>query len=105
MPDERPRKNEDEFFTRQDAELIKGLRAKLDQDRIKAERSSHFMKCPKCGADLEEKAHGDVKIDVCPECHGIWLDAGEMDLISRAADAGGSPFVNDLLGFFQRKKK
>jgi uncharacterized protein len=98
--DERPRKNEDEYFTRQDAELVKELRAKLDQQRATAERKSHYMKCPKCGGDLVEREQDSVKIDVCPECKGMWLDAGEIDILRTASRRGGT-FVEDLFGMFQ----
>jgi hypothetical protein len=100
-----PRKNEDEYFTRQEAELIKNLRSKLDAERTEAERKQHFMRCPKCGGQLRETAQGDVKIDRCDDCHGIWLDPGELELIARAAGSSGPQFVENLLGFFQRKTK
>ena len=103
--DERPRKNEDEYFTRQDAELLKELRAKLDADRLKGERSQHFMKCPKCGADLQEVEKDQVKVDVCPDCQGMWLDAGEIDLTRKAGQAGGSRFMEDFFTLFNRGRK
>jgi hypothetical protein len=79
--EDQPSRNEDEFFARQDAELIKQMRSKLDQERTAAERKAHYMKCPKCGADLKEKEIGNVKVDVCSEDGGMWLDAGEMELL------------------------
>jgi Zn-finger nucleic acid-binding protein len=56
------------------------------------------MKCPKCGANLQEKEFHQIKIDTCPECHGIWLDAGEMDLISRIDQSRVGGFVRSLFG-------
>jgi Zn finger protein HypA/HybF involved in hydrogenase expression len=96
--DEKPSRNEDEFFKKQDAELIAKQRVQLDAERVRAERSSHFMKCPKCGANLKEKEFHQIKIDTCPECHGIWLDAGEMDLISRIDQSRVGGFVRSLFG-------
>jgi len=55
------------------------------------------MKCPKCGAQLEEIAFGGVRIDKCFGCEGIWLDKGELDLI-RKKEAG---FVETLLNVFR----
>ena len=49
---EHPSQNEEEYFLRQDAELIADLRAKRDAARQAVERKSHYMKCPKCGAAL-----------------------------------------------------
>ena len=83
MPiEEKPSRNEDEYFAKQDAELIKKKRAQLDAERAKAARSAHLNKCPRDGSDLVEKEFHNVKIDVCSECKGIWLDAGELEMIT-----------------------
>ena len=70
---ESPSRNEDEYFAKQDAELLKQMREKNDGERLSQERKAHFMKCPKCGADLKEETHEHVKVDICPECKGMWL--------------------------------
>jgi uncharacterized protein len=100
-----PRQNEDEYFARQDAELIKQMRARLDEDRRTQERKAHFMKCPKCGADLQEQSVEHSKIDVCPECHGMWLDAGELDLLHHVGKSKGPrySFLDGLMGFFPHR--
>jgi ribosomal protein L37AE/L43A len=93
MPtDEKPSKNEDEYFARQNAELIREMRAKLDADRKKAEaaeRSAHHNKCPRCGGGLKEQHVEDVKIDECQDCGGVWLDRGELDQLRRVNRARG----------------
>ena len=81
-----PSTNEDEYFLKQDAELVKELRAKRAAEREEAERQSHFMKCPKDGADLKEVKNADVSVDVCSECGGVWLDAGELDLLRKVKE-------------------
>ena len=43
-----------------------------------ARKQAHWMKCPKCGGDLAEKAYESIRIDECTECHGAWLDPGEL---------------------------
>ena len=98
MPTEnKPSRNEDEYFLKQDAELIKAQRAKLDAERAIVQRRANLMTCPKCGGKLEEREHGSVKVDVCPDCGGTWLDAGELALIGRVRDSAASGFVRDLL--------
>jgi predicted Zn-ribbon and HTH transcriptional regulator len=92
-----PSRNEDEYFLLQDQELIKAQRAKLDAERKAAERSKHFMKCPKCGSDLKETELKHVKVDVCPDCKGMWLDSGELDLIGKVRDSAMGGFLRDLL--------
>ena len=42
--------------------------------------------CPKCGPELEMMRHFEsiarkIALDECPECGGIWLDAGELNVI------------------------
>ena len=100
---EPPSRNEDEYFAKRDAELVKEMRAKLDKEREQNERKAHFMKCPKCGADMKEEDHGPVKVDICPECHGMFLDAGEMAILQKAQGAGGKSLMGGLLGFFPAK--
>jgi len=103
--DDKPRKNEDEYFARQNAELINQMRAKLDADRLKVERKAHHMRCPKCGGELKEKAYGSVMVDECTECHGAWLDAGEMELISQIAKQPSSSFMDDFIALFSHRAK
>ena len=105
MPTEnKPSKNEDEYFLKLDAERIKEMRASLDAEREKQERKSHFMKCPKDGADLKETDYHHVKVDVCPECHGIWLDSGEIDMLRHVQDHGAGSFVSNLFKGLARRK-
>ncbi|MGA8020570.1 MAG: zf-TFIIB domain-containing protein [Desulfobacterales bacterium] len=37
------------------------------------------MNCPKCNQPMENKRMGDVAIDECRKCRGIWFDPGEID--------------------------
>ena len=40
------------------------------------------MKCPHDGADLTEREFHHVKLDVCSECGGVWLDKGELEQLT-----------------------
>jgi len=93
--EEKPSRNEDEYFARHDAELMKNRRARLDEERTKQERTAHSNKCPKCGCTLGEREHRGVKIDECPECGGMWLDKGELELIGEM-DARSSGFMQSV---------
>ena len=101
--DFKPSKNEDEYFLLQDAELIKARRAQLDAERLAASRKAHHMKCPKCGGDLREQEMAHVKVDVCPDCHGLWLDAGEMEMIGQVKDHAVGGFIRDLFKGLRNK--
>jgi hypothetical protein len=103
MAENPQKRNEDEYFNREDAELIKRMRAKLDAERQAAERAKSAMKCPRCGGTLAEVTQNNVTIDRCGSCQGVWLDAGELELIARAAQSSGPGFVDNLLGFFRAK--
>jgi len=40
------------------------------------------MKCPSCNSELVKKKYEkSVEIDSCNQCHGMWLDAGELEKI------------------------
>ncbi len=80
--EEKPSRNEEEYFARQEAELMKAKRAQLDAERTKAARSQSMMKCPKDGSELQEREFHHVKIDVCTQCKGVWLDPGELEIVA-----------------------
>ncbi|HJR33491.1 MAG TPA: zf-TFIIB domain-containing protein [Gemmatimonadales bacterium] len=88
MSTDKPSRNEDEYFAREEAERLAKLRAREKAAQTAAERKSHYMKCPKDGADLQSEAFHGVQIDRCPECHGIWLDGGEIELLMKSEDSG-----------------
>jgi hypothetical protein len=95
---EKPSKNEDEYFTRVNAEQIKSLRAQLDEARERAERQSHMMRCPRDGAHLETREHHHMKIEVCPECGGTWLDKGELEILERVEHSEVRRYIDTLFG-------
>jgi Zn-finger nucleic acid-binding protein len=39
-----------------------------------------------------------VKVDTCPECKGMWLDAGELDMIKYVDRNAIGRFVGSLFG-------
>jgi uncharacterized protein with PIN domain len=85
---DKPSRNEDEYFLKLESERIERKRAeqaKLNQD---AERKSHYLRCPKCGGNLVTEEFHRIQVDRCPECHGIWLDNGEIDAIMGHEDKG-----------------
>jgi len=96
----KPSASEEEYFARQEAErrrkLAEERQAKLLAEERERERALHFMKCPKCGMQLEEIAFGDVRVDKCFSCEGLWLDKGELDLI-RQKEGG---FMGRMLSVF-----
>jgi len=56
--------------------------------------------CPACGSALVAVEYGKtkVRIDGCPACEGIWLDAGEFEAIMQALeDEATSMVLSDYL--------
>jgi len=86
MSTDKPSRNEDEYFAREEHERLARLRAKEAADRIAAERKSHHLRCPNCGAALRKEHFHGVQVERCPEDGGIWLDAGEIDLLLKHED-------------------
>lgn len=74
----KPSQNENEWFIRRDAEWLKAQRAKIE-----ARRAAHpsGINCPRDGSELDERVFDGVRVDTCPTCHGIWLDAGELEQV------------------------
>ncbi len=83
----KPSEKEEEYFARLEFERKKKQEAekhaKLASDEKKRLRDLHCMHCPKCGMELIEIDYKGVKVDKCSECDGIWLDAGELETISK----------------------
>ena len=77
--DEREKSLENEYFRRKEQELIEKLRAKR-AEKEKAEAA--VVHCPKCDGTLVEHTFEGVQIDRCNKCNGIWLDAGELELLT-----------------------
>jgi hypothetical protein len=93
------RRNEDEYFLRESAELIARRRRELDAERANRERAEHRMRCPGCGGHLAERLHHGVRIDECPDCRGVFLDKGELELLEHL-DPQGSTLHHFFGGLF-----
>ena len=96
MPD-KPSRNEDEYFVKQSAELIKARKERAQSEAKQAQRRSHYMKCPKCGADLHTEEYHGIQVDRCLECAGMWLDAGEAEELLAREDAGGINIFKSIM--------
>ncbi|MHB8603649.1 MAG: TFIIB-type zinc ribbon-containing protein [Thermoplasmatota archaeon] len=35
--------------------------------------------CPRCNGEVRASYVGEVEVDTCTSCHGVWLDAGELE--------------------------
>jgi Zn-finger nucleic acid-binding protein len=51
------------------------------------------MRCPVCKEPLITLEFEDVEVDFCTECHGVWLDAGELGLLLGIEPGTGEALV------------
>jgi len=102
MP-KKPSENEDEYVARTEYERLKKIEEEkhknLAEEEKKRLQELHFMKCPKCGMELIALDYKGIEVDKCAECEGIWLDAGELEAVSRLEKSG----IDKLFGVFRRE--
>jgi hypothetical protein len=78
----KPSEKEEEYFARLEVERKRKLDAErhgqLKEEERQRMKALHFMRCPKCGMDLQEIDFKGIKVDKCFGCEGLWVDAGEL---------------------------
>lgn len=87
--DERRRALEEEYIRRRDRESLTRLREALREEAHARGLGGSTMDCPRCDGTLKTETFDDVQIDRCDTCHGIWLDAGELEEIISKENAPG----------------
>jgi hypothetical protein len=102
MSDRMSTKHEAEYFVREDAENKRRLALEVKKETHAAElkrlKELHFMRCPKCGLQLQEVKFKGIDVDVCFACHGIFLDRGELETITKHEGHG---VVEAILNWFK----
>ncbi len=94
---DKPSRSEEEYFVKREAELLKERRIAAERAADQAERQSHYMKCPKCGADLVKQDNDGIEVDRCPECHGVWFDAGEAEALVKRESGGVAGIFRSII--------
>lgn len=88
----KPSEKEEEYFKKQEIERLKKLQEEKEKQMKEEEKKKlkelHFMKCPKCGMDMQEIDYKGIKIDKCFSCEGIFLDKGELEAVVRKEGEG-----------------
>jgi hypothetical protein len=74
---EKERAEEDRYFQQKDEELLDRLRRQKT-----AEAAPAPGRCPKDGTALQAVELVGVRVEECPTCHGMWLEAGELEVIA-----------------------
>ncbi len=91
MP-KKPSESEEEHIAKMEYERLKKLEVekhkKLAEEKKKKLKELHYMRCPKCGMELIAIDYKGIEVDKCSECEGIWLDAGELETVSKLEKSG-----------------
>ncbi len=90
---------EEEYFAREELARREQATIKKQDDERESRQKLHYMKCPKCGENLETTVLRDVEIDVCTGCKGVWLDVGELETLSSEK----SHVFRDMFAIFKNK--
>ena len=95
----KPSESEEKYFRELELKMRLEKAAKEQQTTAEAEKRRlkelHWLHCPKCGQQLRQERYGEVEVDVCAGCKGLWLDANELDAILESAK-GSNPFRSFL---------
>ncbi len=82
--DDRKKALEEDYFRRKEREAIERLREKAAAEQNPAKA----LQCPKCDGTLSEITFEDVQVDRCNQCQGVWLDAGEIERLTKREEGG-----------------
>ncbi len=44
------------------------------------------MICPTCKSDMIVVEHRNIELDYCTNCHGVWFDSGELELLMESME-------------------
>ncbi len=94
---------EEEYFYKRNQELIEKRRRELDAQRREQEsaaaRGDYWMRCPKCGGQMEEEDLAHIKVERCTQCKGLYFDHGELETLLEAQEPAG--FLGGLRRLFR----
>ena len=101
MPD-KPSEREEEFIARKEYERLKKIEEEKHRNLAAEEKKKlkelHHMRCPKCGMELVAINYKNIEIDKCSECEGVWLDAGELEAVSKLETSS----IDKLVSVFRK---
>lgn len=79
------------FIDHKKIEIEDKRQSKRDHDKVR--------RCPDCAKTMEVLTLHKVLIDRCPECFGIFLDQGELELLFKTQSESG--FIPSLKKFLK----
>lgn len=101
---DKPSSSEEEYFAKLEAEkkqkLAKTQQAKISEEEKERLKREHWMRCPKCGLELQPVVFRGVTIDKCFHCGGVYLDDGELEKLA----GKDNPFFQSIAAIFKGGK-
>ena len=98
------RRQEEDYFARIEREKKEKLKAQLNEQQSEAalqeRKELHWLKCGKCGADMNTEIFRGVEIEICPDCGSVLLDPGELEQLAGEDQSG---WLGGLTAFFGKK--
>lgn len=91
-PDLSQYSQEEAYFYKLNKELLEKRRIELDSKKHESAAQfpkSYWMKCPKCGCDMEEIEIVRIKVDKCTQCKGVYFDDGELQILFESHEPRG----------------
>lgn len=92
----RPRSKEDEYFRKKEQEELEERR----RQRAKQNKTRYCVVCD--GVELKHEEFENLMIDRCPNCNGVWLDAGELEHLTHNEDRRGGAVMRFFRGIAGR---
>ncbi len=103
-----PSKAEEEYFFQQEVEKLKKLADEHRHEVVAEEREKqkklHWMRCCKCGEELQVVHYGEIEIDRCFGCGGVWLDDGELEKIVDHEEKQDRSLLSSMFGVFKKNR-
>ncbi len=100
--DDRKKAIEEEYFRRKDKEAIEKMREKKKKKTTTEggdeKKVSSALQCPKCDGALNLISYDGIEIDRCNKCGGVWLDAGELESLTKREEGGWFSRLRQGLG-------
>ncbi|MFT6069721.1 MAG: acetyl-CoA carboxylase beta subunit [Bacteriovoracaceae bacterium] len=90
----------EEDFYNENEEFLNNRRSLLDDKRDsqknKRAKDPHWLRCPKCSAQMHEFKLLDIIVEQCEGCNGLFFDNGELETLLN---------ISDRRGFFSSVKR
>lgn len=79
-------KNEDQWFNENEEKLIRAAKDRHQREKEERKKQNddelkklHWLKCLKCGHDMNQVNIKSIEVDKCSNCEGVFFDPGELD--------------------------